>query len=256
MNILKNKFKSLLQTGKPLYGIFNGIPHSYAAEICAGAGFDWILLDAEHGPHDLRTILQQLQAAAVFDIPVLVRPPIGDAVIIKQLMDIGVQTLLIPMVETAEHAKKMVQAMRYPPEGIRGVGTGLARASQWTRVENYVRKANAEMCLIVQVESMKGLENLDEILGVKDLDAVLIGPSDLAASMGYLGEPTHPKVREVIRDTLKKIQNSGKTAGVMAVVPEIVADYVNHGARIIVVGVDATILAKATSEMAELYRGK
>ena len=170
MDIRKNTFKANLQTDKIQYGIWNGIPDGYVAEILGGSGFDFVLIDSEHGPFDLPSVIHQLQALGQFPVTPIVRPPNGDPVIIKQLLDGGVQTLLVPMIETAEQAELMSRAMRYPPAGIRGVGTALARASQWNRVNNYFRDADGEMCLILQVESVAGYEALDKILEVEGVD--------------------------------------------------------------------------------------
>src|ERR1700693_3839624 len=167
MELQKNPFKAALQSPEPQFGLLLGLADSYCAEICAGAGFDWVLIDGEHAPNDVRSILSQLQAVAPYPVHPIVRPVSGDVQLIKQLLDIGAQTLLVPMVESAEQAKLLVQAMRYPPAGIRGVGAALARASQWNRVTNYLDQANDQMCLLVQVETRAGLENLDAIAAVE-----------------------------------------------------------------------------------------
>ncbi len=245
-----NKLKQDLKSGRPLYGFFNGIPHPYAAEICAGAGFDWVLIDMEHSPFDLNGVLLQLQAMARYDVPVLVRPPVGDAILIKQLLDIGVQTLFVPMVETAEQATALVQAMRYPPAGIRGIGTGMARAAKWGREPAYLDRADDEMCLIVQIESKAALDNLDAIAHVEGVDCLLIGPADLSAALGYKGKATHPDMVEIFTQTLQRIRLHGKAAGIMAVTPDLIKHYVDAGANMIVTGVDSTLLAQTTQEFA------
>lgn len=250
MHLIHKPLKQQLRSNDPLHGIFIGFADTYAAEICAGAGFDWVLIDAEHTIFDLRTILHHLQAIAAHQVPAIVRPPSSDPVFIKQLLDAGVQTLLIPMVETAEEARMLVKAMRYPPEGIRGVGAGLARAAQWNRTPDYMKQANQEMCLIVQVESVKGLENLEEIVKVEGVDSVFIGPADLAASMGYVGEMHHPKVMATIDDALKSIRAHGKAAGVLALDAETIERYTAAGANLIAVGSDVVMLAAATERLA------
>jgi 4-hydroxy-2-oxoheptanedioate aldolase len=254
MEISKNKFKADLNEGKTSYGIWNGIVDTYAAEIVAGAGFDWVLIDGEHAPFDLRSIIVQAQAIAGHGVPVLVRPPEGNPVLIKQLLDGGIQTLLIPMVETAEQAALMVKAMQYPPAGIRGVGTALARAAQWNRVNDYFKHADAEMCLILQVESVRGYENLDAICQVEGVDGVFIGPADLAASMGYLGQPMHPEVVEKVEKGLALIRKYDKTAGVLALNPTIIKQYEAKGANMIGVAIDTILLAKASKAVAESYK--
>jgi|TARA_B110000093_G_C12970461_1_gene412092 4-hydroxy-2-oxoheptanedioate aldolase len=254
MDTPKNSFKQKALTKEITYGIWNGLVDTVTAEIIAGAGFDWILVDGEHAPFDLRTIQLQLQTIAAYNVQVVVRPPVGDTILIKQLMDIGVQSLLVPMVESAEQAIQLVKAMRYPPEGIRGVGTALARASKWNRTNNYFRDANNEMCLICQIESVEGIKNLDAILEVDGVDGVFIGPADLGASMGFLGKPSHPEVKAAVVKAIKTIKSKGKTAGVLAVSREIVDFYKAAGANMLGVGVDTILIAKATKELAELYK--
>ncbi|EZH72912.1 hypothetical protein ATO12_22550 [Aquimarina atlantica] len=254
MKISKNTFKEAVCNRETIYGIWNGIVDTITAEILAGSGFDWIVIDGEHAPFDLRTIQTQLQVMAAYDVQVVVRPPVGDSVLIKQLMDMGVQSLLVPMVESASQAEDLVKAMRYPPEGYRGIGTALARASKWNRTNDYFLDANNEMCLICQVESVQGINNLEEILAVNGVDGVFIGPADLAGSMGYLGQPNHPKVKEVIVKAIQFIKAKGKTAGVLSVSKEIVNYYSEHGANMIGVGIDTLLLAKAAKGLVEDYK--
>ena len=189
-----NRFKRALAAGEPRIGLWAALADPYAAEICAGAGFDWMLLDGEHSPVDVETILSQLQALAAYPVHAVVRPPIGDPVIIKRILDLGAQTLLVPMIDTGEQAAAIVAATRYPPDGIRGVGAGLARASRWGLIEDYVQNANEEICLLVQVETVTGIENLDGIAATDGVDGVFIGAVDLSASMGYRGRADHPVV--------------------------------------------------------------
>lgn len=251
---IENKFKTAIKSGQKQYGIWNGIPHSYAAEILAGAGFDWVLIDAEHGPFDMNQIIVQLQAMSRYQVSPILRMRNADSVYMKPLMDAGVQSFIIPMVESAETAQLMVQALRYAPEGTRGVGTALARAAKWNRVDNYFRDANDQMCLIIQVESVKGVEALNDILAVDGVDVVFMGPADLAGTMGHLGNPGHPEVKAVVNDCLEKIVASGKTAGVLTSSKELIADYTEKGARMIGVGLDTIILAKASKALAEYYK--
>ncbi len=258
---MQNNFKNLFTTPTPeaqspksYYGCWNGLVDTIVAEILAGSGFDWILIDGEHAPFDLRTIQAQLQAYNQFDVPILVRPPHGDAHLVKQLLDIGVQTLLIPMVETAAQAKELYEAMHYPPVGTRGVGTAMARAAQWNRTNDYFRTAGEKMCLIVQVESVKGIENLDDILRVEGVDGVFIGPADLAASMGYLGQPENPEVKATIENALKKIRQAEKIAGIMAVVKRNADHYATHGANMIATAIDTLLLANAATQNIENYK--
>ncbi|MEY4905473.1 MAG: hypothetical protein RLZZ292_3288 [Bacteroidota bacterium] len=249
-----NKFKQLDFNARTQIGGWNALVDTYVAEILAGAGFDWVLIDAEHAPFDLPTIVHQLQAMAAFGVPVLVRPPKGDSVIIKQLLDAGVQTLVVPMVETAEQAAYLYQAMQYPPKGIRGVGTAMARAAQWNRTNDYFKTADENMCLIVQVESVKGIESLDAILAVEGVEGVFIGPADLAASMGQLGNPNHPTVKAAIETTLKKIRAANKIAGIMATAKPTADLYIAQGANMVAVAIDTLMLVKATQDVVAAYK--
>lgn len=170
----------------------------------AGAGFDWLLIDGEHAPNDVRSVLGQLQAIAPYPSHPVVRPPWNDAVVIKQLLDTGAQTLLVPMVQNADDARSAVKACRYPPHGIRGVGSALARASRWNRIPDYLQQADAQMCVLVQIETRQGVENLDAILAVEGVDGVFIGPADLSADMGFMGNPAHPEVQATIDSCIEK----------------------------------------------------
>jgi len=254
MNAIENKFKKAIKAGHKQYGIWNGIPHSYSAEILAGAGFDWVLIDAEHGPFDINQIIIQLQAMSRYPVTPILRMPTANPVYMKTLMDAGVQSFIIPMIESENTAEQMVQALRYPPDGIRGVGTALARAAQWNRVNDYFKLANDEMCLITQIESLKGVEALDDILQVEGIDVIFMGPADLAGTMGHLGNPSHPEVKALVNECLRKIVKANKVPGVLTSSKELIADYTEKGAKMIGVGLDTIILAKATKSLAEYYK--
>ncbi len=254
MDILHNSFKASIRQKILQTGLWLGLANAYCAEICATAGFDWLLIDAEHSPNDLRSILAQLQAVAAYPAHAIVRPPCGDVNLIKQLLDIGIQTLMIPMVESADYARQLVAAMRYPPAGIRGVGTGLARAAAWNGRTNYLQHANGEMCLIVQVESLPGIEAIDAIGAVEGVDGIFIGPSDLAASMGHLGKPGHPAVQETIEAAIKRIHQTGKAAGILSTDEATAARYFEAGCEFVAVGVDTVILANAVRLLAKKFK--
>ena len=256
MEIPSNEFKKRLLAGEPQYGLWLGLSETISAEICAGAGFDWLLIDAEHGPNDLRSILPQLQAIASYGSHPVVRPPHGDHVLIKQLLETGAQTLLIPMVESAEQAEHLVRAMRYPPHGIRGVGSALARASRWGRIADYAHRANDEMCLLVQVETKEGIANLEAIQRVEGVDGIFFGAADLAASFGRLGESNHPEIVETIEHGLRQVAGVGKFGGVLCADKNLVARYREAGARFIAVGVDSMLLAAATSNLCAEYKSQ
>jgi 4-hydroxy-2-oxoheptanedioate aldolase len=253
MEIPKNYFKDALRNGRVQYGLWLGLGDPLSSEVCAGAGYDWLLIDSEHGPNDLRSIFSQVQAVSSYPSHPVVRPPQGDHVLIKQLLETGVQTLLIPMVESAEQARGLVMAMRYPPNGIRGVGSALARASRWGRIIDYVKKCNSEMCLLVQVETQAGYESLDEIIAVDGVDGVFFGAADLAASYGYLGDSNHPDIVRKIESGLQRVQASGKSGGVLCSDKGLNDRYQAAGARFIAVGVDALLLADATSRLLSEY---
>lgn len=254
MEMPVNRFKSDIGEGRTLFGLWLGLGETFSAEICAGAGFDWLLIDAEHGPNDLRSILAQLQAIEPYPSQAVVRPPQGDHVLIKQLLETGVQTLLVPMVESAEQAAGLVRAMRYPPAGIRGVGSALARASRWGRIAGYSAQANAQMCLLVQVETQSGYENLDEIIAVEGVDGIFFGAADLAASYGHLGRPDHPEVVAAIETGLRRVEGCGKAGGVLCAGKALVDRYAAAGARFIAVGVDALLLAATTRRLCLEYK--
>lgn len=256
MQMPHNALKRALAAGETRIGLFLGLADGYAAEIVAGAGFDWLLVDGEHGPNDLRTVLRQLQALAAWPVEVLVRTADHDPARIKQLLDIGAQSLLVPMVESGEQARALVRAMRYPPAGIRGVGTALARAAHWGGVDGYLQRADAEMCLIVQVESRAGLDALDEIVAVEGVDAVFIGPSDLAASLGHLGNSAHPEVVSAVEQAIARIAAAGKAPGIFCTDPALARRYRDLGARFIAVGADTLLLRKAAAGLAQAFRAE
>jgi len=253
---VKNLFKQAItaEQGSVQFGFWLALANSYTAELCATAGFDWLLIDGEHGPNDVRSILAQLQAVAPYPPSVVVRPTVGDVNLIKQLLDIGVQTLLVPMVETAEQAATIVAATRYPTAGIRGVGGALVRASRWNAIPDYLHAANAEMCVLVQVESVTALKNLDAIARVDGVDAVFIGPSDLAATMGHLGNPTHPEVLAAIEDAIHRIKLAGKPVGILTFDDPLIQRYTALGCRFIAIGADAILLAKAVRTLAQKFK--
>lgn len=241
---MENQLKRRIKSDEITYGLWNAIADTYVAEICAGAGYDWVVIDAEHGPFDERTILLQLQAMAAYtQTQVLVRPPSADTVFLKKMLDFGVQSFVIPIIETREQAEQMVRAVRYPPEGIRGVAPTMGRASRWGSIENYAQKANEEICLILQIESRQGIENLEEISQVAGVDGLFIGPSDLAASYGYLGDTDHPEIEQIIEESLSTIRKCGKTAGILALKEQEVQAYQEQGANFIGIGVDMLMLA-------------
>lgn len=254
MELPINPFKRALASDATLYGIWLGLPDSNVAEIAAGAGFDWLLIDHEHAPFELATILNHLRAIAPYDVAPVVRPVNHDPALLKKLLEIGVQSFLVPMVDNAEQARQLVQALRYPPAGTRGLGTSLARAAHWNQIPGYLQQANDEICLIVQVETAGAMANLEAILAVDGVDGVFIGPSDLSASMGHVGNAGHPEVVAAINRGLETIVASGRHAGLFCANPDLAADYVKRGAGFLGVGVDTLILAEGTRQLAGRFR--
>ncbi|HEX7835470.1 MAG TPA: HpcH/HpaI aldolase/citrate lyase family protein [Pseudolysinimonas sp.] len=240
---------------RPLVGMWLSTGSPLVAEICAGSGLDWVLIDAEHGPNDLTSILPQLQALAAYPVTTLVRPPIGDAVLIKQYLEIGVQNLLIPLCDTAEHAAELVRAVRYPPQGVRGVGSSLGRSSRWGRVTGYMANAADSISLYLQIETATAVGNAEAILAVDGVDGIFLGPADLAASMGHLGDSGHPDVVAAVESCLALARAAGKPAGVYASDPVLADRYLASGAAFICVGADVTILARGTEELAARFIG-
>ena len=250
----ENRFKSALMRGERLIGCWAGFADPYATEVLASAGFDWLVIDGEHAPNDLRSISAQLAMLAGRQSLPVVRLPMGEAWAIKQVLDAGAQSLIIPMVESADQARALVRATRYPPEGIRGSGAALARASDFSRITDYIPTANAQICLIVQVESMAGIDALGEILAVEGVDGVFIGPSDLAVDMGYVGDSHAPEVQEVIRGALARIAASPKAAGILALDPDTAQRYADWGAQFLAVGIDVVMLAQAARATVARWR--
>jgi 4-hydroxy-2-oxoheptanedioate aldolase len=255
MQTPENPFKKALAQGDLRIGLWLALADGYGAELCATCGFDWLLIDGEHAPNDLRSMLAALQSAAAYASHPVVRIPKGDDALIKQVLDIGATTLMVPMVESAEQAAQLVRAMRYPPHGIRGVGSAIARSARWSQYPNYLHEANERVCLLVQVETREALRRAGEIAAVDGVDGVFIGPSDLAASFGYLGQPAHPEVKEAIEQGIRVIAAAGKAPGVLCADEALARRYIDVGARFVAVGVDTTLLVKAATALAGRFKG-
>jgi 4-hydroxy-2-oxoheptanedioate aldolase len=255
MQIQPNAFRNALRAGQIQIGLWMGLADANAAEALASCGFDWLLLDGEHAPNTVRTVLDQLRAVAPYPVHAVVRPVQGDVALIKQYLDIGAQTLLVPMIDTPEQAALMVRAMHYAPEGIRGMGAALARASRWNQVDDYLNRANDEMCLLVQAETTLAMDNLAQIAAVEGVDGVFFGPADLSASMGYRGQPGHPEVQKAILGGIKTVRAVGKAAGVLMANRQMAQLYLEAGAQFVAVGVDTTLLVQAATELARSYTG-
>lgn len=254
MELPVNKFKQGLKGDKPMWGLWLGLPDASCAEIVAGAGFDWLLIDSEHAPFELGSTMRHLQAIAPYGVPTIVRPEEGRTALLKRILDIGAQTVLVPMCDTAEQARELVKAVKYPPQGIRGLGSSLARAANWNRIPGYLQKANDEICLVVQAETVTAMANLAEIAAVDGVDAVFIGPSDLSASMGHIGNPDHPEVVAAIEQGFDIINAAGKAAGLLCINQAKAQHYVAKGAKFVGVGVDTLLLSNAAKQLAESFK--
>lgn len=244
---------ALASAERPLIGMWASSGSALVAEICAGSGLDWLLIDTEHSPNGLESTLAQLQAAAASPITPVVRAPIGDVVAIKQLLDLGAQNLLIPMVSTAAEARALVAAVRYPPRGVRGVGSALARAARWNRVDDYLARADEFVSLFVQIETLEAVDAAADIAAVDGIDGVFVGPADLSASMGLLGQATHPDVVAQVVRTFDAVRAAGKPVGVNAFDPATADAYVAAGATFVLVGADVTLLARGSEALAARY---
>lgn len=250
-----NRFKERLLAAEAQIGLWLSIPSAFTAEICATAGFDWLLLDGEHTPNDIQTVLAQVQAIGGYPVShPIARPAIGDPVLIKQLLDVGVQTLLIPMVDDAKQAAELVRATRYPPHGFRGVGYGTARVSRWDLRTDYAKVADQEVCLLVQAETPVAMNNLADICAVPGVDGVFLGPSDLAAAYGHLGNPGHPDVQAVIEQGIATILSHGKAPGILTPDETLAERYLALGAQFVAVGLEARVLARGVRELRERFR--
>lgn len=244
---------ALAQSSRPLAGIWICSGSPVAAEIVAGSGIDWVLIDQEHGPNDLGTTLTQLQVVAAYPVTPVVRVPSHDPVTIKQVLDLGAQTLLVPMVSSADQARELVRAVHYPPRGIRGVGSALARSARWNRVDGYLTDAAEHVSLFVQIETAEGVDAAAEIAAVDGVDGVFVGPSDLAASMGVIGQQTHPDVVANVHRTFEAVRAAGKPVGVNAFDPAMARSYLDAGASFVLVGADVAILARGTEALAAKF---
>lgn len=256
-----NNFKMALQKTQPQIGLWLGLADAYCAEILAGVGYDWVLIDGEHAPNDVRSVLAQLQAVASATSALagsgshpVVRVPVGETALIKQYLDLGAQTILVPMVDTPTQAAQLAQAMRYPPAGIRGMGSALARSSRWQAYPNYIHEANEQTCLLVQVETVEAMDNLDAIAATPGVDGVFIGPADLSASMGFTGNPGHPEVQAAMEEGIKRILQAGKAPGIMATRDDQARKWLQAGAQFVAVGIDTVLLVDAATALLQRFK--
>ena len=253
MELPGNAFKHALKAGRAQIGLWSSLSSNYSVEVIAGAGFDWLLLDMEHSPNDLESLLAQLQAAAPYGTHPVVRVPWNDMVTIKRVLDIGAQSLLVPYVSSAQEAAAAVSYTRYPPKGVRGVA-GTTRATRFGRIKDYARRAHEEICLLVQVETQAGLDNIEAISGIEGIDGVFVGPADLHASLGHTGEIANPKVKPVIDDAIRRIRKAGKAPGILTPSEEDARHWLDCGALFVAVGADVGILARGAETLAAKFK--
>ncbi len=253
MDLNRNAFKHALAARRLQIGLWSSLCSNIAAEVVADSGFDWILLDTEHAPNEIPGLVSQLQAVARGTATPIVRPAWNDAVLFKRILDVGVQSLLVPFVQTAEEARRAVAATRYPPAGIRGV-TSSGRASRFGRVGDYLKKADSEICVLVQVETGAALERLEAIAAVEGVDGIFIGPGDLAASLGQIGNPQHEAVQNAIEDAMRRLKAIGKPAGILTPNEDEARRYIGWGFTFVAVGADLGLLARGADALAKRFK--
>jgi 4-hydroxy-2-oxoheptanedioate aldolase len=253
MDMYVNRFKAKLKSGTPQFGLWCSLSSHVSTEVLAGSGYDWLLIDTEHAPNELPGVHAQLQAIAASQSSPIVRPAWNDTVILKRLLDIGVQTVLVPFVQNAEEARRAVTATRYPPHGVRGVSVA-TRANAFGRIKDYFARANEEMCVLVQVETQAALNAIGEIAAVEGVDGIFIGPSDLAADLGHLGAPHHEDVQQAIATAVAEILAAGKAPGILAPLEADAKKWLKAGCQFVAVGSDLGILARASEALLARFR--
>ncbi|WP_029260484.1 MULTISPECIES: HpcH/HpaI aldolase family protein [unclassified Microbacterium] len=245
--------EQIADSDRPFVGMWVCSGSPLLVEVAAGSGLDWLLIDMEHSANTLESVLVQLQAVAAYPVAPLVRVPSNDTVAIKQILDLGAQNLIVPMVSSADEARAAVAATRYPPEGVRGVGSALARSARWNRVDRYLQESAQHISLTVQIETAAGVEAAADIAAVDGVDAVFVGPSDLSASMGLLGQQTHPEVTAAVEKVFAAVKAAGKAVGVNAFDPATADAYFAAGADFVAVGADVALLARASEALAARF---
>ena len=253
MDITRNVFKQAVKERRLQIGLWSSLCSNIGVEIISDSGFDWILLDTEHSPNEIPNLLQQLQAAGRGTASPVVRAAWNDLVLIKRILDIGAQSILIPYVQTPDEARRAVAAVRYPPRGMRGVA-GAARASRYGRITDYLKKADDEICLLVQVETRSAIEQIEAIASVEGIDGVFIGPADLSASLGHLGNAQHPDAQKAIQDAARRLNAVGKAAGILTGVEAEARRYIEWGYNFVAVGTDTVLLARTADTLAKTFK--
>ena len=252
---MPNSFRRDLQAGKQLIGCWVSLASNISTEILGYAGFDWLLVDGEHAPNDMSSFISQLQALKDSPSAPVVRPPWSEPVIIKRLLDIGFYNFLMPWIETAEQARAAVAATRYPPQGMRGMGTG-HRSNRYGYVADYFTTINDNISVMVQIESEKGVDNAEAIAAIDGIDALFIGPSDLSAAMGFMGQPNHPDVQAAMARVLAAANKHQKAVGILAPVEDDARRYLEQGMTFVAVGGDVGLLRTASKGLADKFKPK
>ena len=250
----RNAFKHAIAAGQLQIGLWCSLCSNIAADIVSDSGFDWLLLDTEHSPNEIPDLLAQLQAVRGGTATPIVRPAWNDAVLVKRVLDIGAQSVLLPYVQSPEEAKHAVASVRYPPAGIRGVAAA-SRASRYGRVAGYLNNADAEICTLVQVETRTALDQLEAIAQVEGVDGVFIGPSDLSASFGHVGNPQHPDMQKILEDAVTRLKRVGKPAGILTGNEDEARRYIGWGYTFVAVGADVGLLARGADALAKKFKG-
>ena len=253
MDLPVNNFKRAIAAGRQQIGLWVSLASAYSAELVAGSGFDWLVIDTEHSPNEVDTTLAQLQVVAAYPVSPVVRPAWNDKVLIKRHLDIGAQSLLIPYVQTEEEAQKAVAATRYPPKGVRGFASA-SRASRFGRVKEYFKRYEEELCVLVQVETRLSLDNLEAIANVEGVDGVFIGPGDLSAGLGHLNDAAHPEVQSAIADAIKRIKACGKAPGILTPDEKQARRYIELGTLFTAVGSDLGLLARGSEALVARFK--
>ncbi len=255
MNVPVNNFKRAIRSGHSQIGFWCSLASNVSVELLAGSGFDWLLLDTEHSPNEIPMVYNQLQACMENPTQPIVRPPWNDMVIIKRLLDAGVQSLLIPTVQTAAEAKNAVAWTRYPPNGVRGFA-GTSRSSRFGRIKDYHHRCEEEICVLVQIETAMGVDNVEEIAAVEGVDGIFIGPGDLSASLGYLGNQGDPQFQLVVEDVIRRVKAAGKAPGILTADGKLAHHYLDIGCLFVAVGSDSGLLARASERLLREFKGR
>ena len=251
--VFPNQFKVALAAGQTQIGCWSALANPVSTEVLGLAGFDWIVLDGEHAPNDITTFVPQLMALSGSHSAPVVRAPVNDPVIIKRLLDIGFNNFLIPFVETQEEAALAVASTRYPPEGIRGVSVA-HRSNGYGTVVDYFRQINHNITVLVQIESQQGVDNLDAIAATDGVDGIFVGPGDLSAALGHLGNPAHPEVQKAIEFIFARAKAHGKPAGILAPAEADARRYLEWGATCVAVGSDLGVFRSATQKLCDQFK--